>query len=70
MDALSPAILRDLIVAEINSIRDPKLWREAEARQWQNSELISAIPANWHEIRGLLERLHRQRYVSGTAWGG
>ena len=58
LDALSPAVIADLIRSEIEGLIDQRAWRAALASEQQGSELLAGVAKNWTKVEKLLE--HRQ----------
>ena len=58
LDALSPAVIADLIRSEIEGLIDQRAWRAALASEQQGSELLAGVAKNWTKVKKLLE--HRQ----------
>lgn len=55
LDALDPATLHDLIVAEVMSLRDPELWNEAESEQEEERAQLMGIEDRWGDVIEFLE---------------
>jgi hypothetical protein len=43
MDAISPAVLHDLIIGEIERLRDPDKWKEVEAQEQEEKAIIQKM---------------------------
>jgi hypothetical protein len=54
LDALDPATLHDLIVTEVNGLRDEDLWAEAVGRQERERRQLTAVSDRWGEVANLV----------------
>jgi hypothetical protein len=54
LDALSPALIADLIRTEIEQSIDWPKWRSAQAREKHGRGLLDTAAANWTEVEKLL----------------
>lgn len=55
LDALEPAVIENLIQAEIDSVRDQELWDASNERQEEEREQLQRIADNWTEINQWLD---------------
>ncbi len=55
LDALEPAVLADLVRAEVTKLRDAKAWAIAEKAEAQQRTLLTAVSKRWTEVAGFIE---------------
>jgi hypothetical protein len=56
LDALSPAVIADLIRAELKPLINRKLWKAAQAQERQGRSLLTAVAENWPKVEKLMKR--------------
>lgn len=49
LDALEPAVLRDLVTSAVEAQRDAKLWRAAEAREAADQKTLDTVVKRWDD---------------------
>jgi hypothetical protein len=55
LDALSPAVIADLIREHVEARIDQDSWREAQASEAANRDLLDRAAANWTKVEKLLK---------------
>lgn len=55
LDALEPAVLRDLIQGEIRCYIDPDAWNQAVDREQVERSTLVALEGRWHDVKAFLE---------------
>jgi hypothetical protein len=61
LDALSPAVISDLIRTEIEALIDRRRWNVAKAKERRGRERLSAVAANWAKVEKLVARAKIKR---------
>jgi hypothetical protein len=54
LDALDPAVIADLIRAEIDGLIDAAVWESALAKERRNRDLLATVSSNWAKVENLL----------------
>jgi hypothetical protein len=54
LDALSPAVIADLIRTEMEQLIDLPKWRSAKVREERRRGLLDAAAANWTKVEKIL----------------
>jgi hypothetical protein len=56
LDALSPAVIADLIRTEVEALIEPRTWRKAQASERRGRKLLDAVAGNWSRVEKLLAK--------------
>ena len=56
LDALSPAVIADLIRTEIEALIDWPAWEAAQAEEGRGRTLLADAAENWAKVENLLRR--------------
>jgi hypothetical protein len=54
LDALSQAVVADLIRAELDGMIDPKMWKRRHSAEQRNKLLLSKVSGNWAKVKKAL----------------
>jgi hypothetical protein len=55
LDALDPAVIAELIKIELEEMIDARAWREAQAKEKANRELLDQVAERWDDVVGFVK---------------
>ena len=61
LDALSPAVIADLIETEVKNLINQKAWRAALLKEQRGRYLMDGVAANWTKVEKMLEKLLKDK---------
>ena len=56
LDALSPTVIADLIRVELKSMIKKTAWRQSEAQEQRNRNLLRTVAGNWTKVQKMFQR--------------